>query len=159
MNFGEFETVFRDAGIRSWISWDILDSLGCEITEVYTRSIEVLGSFYTVWYTSPDGGNGDWRSPQDSPLTVSETLKAAGGWPNDRKRRVAAFQDAFSQQREPIQLVLPAYAPNDRDTILLDGTHRAVAAYIAKVDVRLLVFIVQGPCSPAVLPDLQHYSG
>ncbi len=159
MNFSEYETIFKDSGMRARIAWDVLAALDCEIIETYTRSTDVLSSLYTVWYISPDGLNGDWRNAQDDPLRVGDAIKTVGSWPDDRKQRIAAFQNTFMQQREPIQLALPAYAPNDRDTILLDGTHRAAAACLARVSIRLLVFAVRGPCNAAVLPDLQHYSG
>lgn len=158
MNFNEYQTIFKDSGMRAWIAWDILDGLRCDISETYTRSADVLSRFYTVWYISPDGLNGDWRNAQDSPLRVGDAIQTINSWPDHRKQKVAAFRKSFAQRREPVQLVLPAYAPNDRDTILLDGTHRAVAAYLARVSIRLLVFAVRGPCNVDVLPDLQHYS-
>ena len=77
MNFSEFEITFRGSGVRSWISWDILSGLDCEIEEIYTSSASVLSGFYTVWYISPDGKNGDWRNPQDRPLTIGEALDVA----------------------------------------------------------------------------------
>src|SRR6266436_2281305 len=107
MNFSEYQTVFRDSGMRAWIEWDILAELRCSIKETYTRSTEVLSKFYTVWYVSPDGLNGDWRNDQDSPLRVSDAVKKMDSWPDDRKERVKSFEHAFVKRREPVQLVLP----------------------------------------------------
>ena len=118
----------------------------------------MLSSFFTVWYINPDGLNGDWRNAGDSPLRIRDAVKAFDIWPDDRKQRVEAFRAKFIRRSEPVQLVLPAYAPNDRDIILLDGTHRAMAAFMAQSGIRLLVFAVNGPCDPDVLPDLLHYS-
>lgn len=158
MNFSEYRTIFKDSGLRAWIAWDILDGLRCNIKETYTRSTELLSGLYTIWYVSPDGTSGDWRNSQDNPLRVGNAIKAINSWPEERKRRVSYFQDSFARRRGPIQLVLPAYAPNNHDTIILDGTHRAVAAYLARVDIRLIIFAVRGPRDREILPDLQHYS-
>jgi hypothetical protein len=158
MNFADYQTVFKDSGMRAWISWEILSRFDCSISEIYTRSLDVLSNFFTVWYITPSGLNGDWRNAGDSPLTIGDAVKASGIWPHERKQSVEAFREKFMRRSEPVQLVLPAYAPNSRDIILLDGTHRAAAAFTAQSDIRLLVFAVNGPCDPDVLPDLLHYS-
>jgi hypothetical protein len=159
MNFNDFQTIFRDSEMKAWIAWGALEKIGCEIKEVYTRSIEELSLFHTVWYATPRGTNGDWRNSEDVPLRVGEVMRTFATWPVARRQRITAFRDEFQRRRGPVQLVLPAYGPNAQEVILLDGTHRAAAAWIAKVDVRLIVFAVRGPCDPQILPDLMHYSG
>jgi hypothetical protein len=41
--------------------------------------------------------------------------------------------------------------------VLLDGNHRAVAAYLTGVPVRTLLFVLHGPVDEAILPDLRHH--
>ncbi|MEV3924554.1 hypothetical protein [Actinomadura coerulea] len=41
--------------------------------------------------------------------------------------------------------------------LLLDGTHRAVAAYGTGAPVTLFVFALRGPAGPETLPDLVHH--
>lgn len=158
MNFNEFEEIFRDSEMRAWLSWESLRQADVGVREIYSRSREVLAHFSTVWYTTPDGQNGDWRNASDRPLRVGEATQTFDNWPTGRAARVEDFRAQFKKSEYPIQLTLPAYAPNDRDIIILDGTHRTVAAYLTQKEVRLIVFALQGPCDAAVLPDLAHYS-
>jgi hypothetical protein len=159
MNIEEFETIFRNSEMRAWLAWDILEKSGANMREIYTRSPEALARLYTVWYAAPGGTNGDWRNSSDSPLRVGQATDTVGTWPAERVTRVAHFRAQFEKSRYPVQLTLPAYSPNTRDVLLLDGTHRAVAAHLSKKEVRLIVLAVQGPCDPRILPDLAHYSG
>jgi hypothetical protein len=157
MNFSEFEEIFRDSEMRAWLAWDVIRESANEVEEIYTRSTDVLAGLYTVWYATPDGNNGDWRNPEDTPLRVGETLKTLDTWPPERSQHIAYFRTQFEASQYAIQLTLPAYAPNEKDLIILDGTHRATAAYLTGKDVRLIIFALHGPCDSRVLPDLMHY--
>jgi hypothetical protein len=85
---------------------------------------------------------------------VSEA--ATTGWPADRLARIARFEAVFGQERQPVQLVLPALRIGSR-CLLLDGTHRAVAAHRSSAEVRIFLFTLHGPLSADILPDLAHY--
>jgi hypothetical protein len=158
MRFVDYQTIFRTSEMKALVAWDILERLDCKVEEIYTRSVERLSCFHTLWYRTQGGKDGDWRNAEDIPLRVGEASSTFDSCPSQRREHVTAFREKFAQTRKPLQLTLPAYSPNDHDTILLDGTHRAVAAYLAHADVRLLIFAVRGPCDPRILPDLQHYS-
>jgi hypothetical protein len=116
-----------------------------------------LGELHTVWYTSPDGKAAEFHSSDARPLSVREAATEQI-WLADRETRLAALTKSFKAQAEPVQLVLAAIiAPDDR-IVIVDGTHRACAAYRAQSDIRMLLFTVHGPTSAAVLPDLAHYA-
>lgn len=157
MRVDQFVDAFQDGGVRVQLSWDRLDSPEFSVTHTVSRSTDLLGSMFTVWYEDPQGGNGDWR--RDShPLRVSQASRTELDWPGDRRRRVSSFEKEFVQTLEPVQLVLPTYALHDGGLLILDGTHRAVAAHRASVPVRLFVYTLRGPVHEDVLPDLRHHT-
>jgi hypothetical protein len=158
MNLEEFEAIFRSSEMKSWLNWESVVKQKCKVREVYSRSPEELRNIHTVWYRTPQGETGDWRNSEDTPLRLGEVTTTAGTWPAERKTRYNYFREAFSKLEDPLMLVLPSYSPNKRDVILLDGTHRAAAALAVNIEVRLMIFIVEGPCDPTILPDLKHYS-
>lgn len=158
MDVRDFETIFRDSEMGVRLSWDALGNSDITVKEIYSRSREMLAGLHTVWYVTPDGKNGDWRNGPNRPLRVGEVIQTFDTWPAKRVAGIDSFRKQFEGLGHPIQLTLPVYAPNDRDLIILDGTHRAVAAYLAQKDVRLLVFALRGPRDPGMLPDLTHYS-
>ncbi|WUI02707.1 hypothetical protein OHR68_13155 [Spirillospora sp. NBC_00431] len=53
--------------------------------------------------------------------------------------------------------MLPVLRAGPGRELILDGTHRAVAAHGAGVPVTLFVFALHGPVRPAMLPDLVHH--
>lgn len=158
MDLGDFETIFRDSEMGVRLSWDSLGNSDITVKEIYSRSRDALANLYTVWYATPEGKNGDWRNGPDHPLRVGEATQTLDDWPAKRVSGVGSFRTQFEKLGHPVQLTLPAYAPNGRDIIILDGTHRAVAAYLADKGVRLVVFALQGPRDPGILPDLMYYS-
>jgi hypothetical protein len=157
MNFSQYCEVFRDAGVRAMLNWELLTQLDCPVAESYSRSRKVLGNLFTVWYQRPDGSPGDWHGESDRPLRVREAAAAPSRISADRRQRVEEFIKTFAQDPEPVQLVLPGYTVAAKDVLILDGTHRAVAAFLAKVEVRLLIFSLAGPLDARVLPDLRRY--
>lgn len=157
MKVEDFKTVFQGGAVRAWLDWaQVQDGSFC-LDETYTRSKDILGSLTTVWYSTPDGEQGDWRNPRDRLLRVHEARSGLTSWPDDREQRVATFKTRFAAEAEPIQLVLPAYAVGDEQYLLLDGNHRAAAAYEQNSEVRLLLLALRGPIRGDILPDLNHF--
>lgn len=71
---------------------------------------------------------------------------------------IESFQTLFSRSGEPVVLTVPAYQVAE-SMLLLDSTHRVVAAYSSHHEMRLLVAAIQGPADPAILPDLGRRQG
>lgn len=157
MNVGEFVTVFRDGAVRAWLNWAKIGDGSCELIERHSRSRDELGAVFTVWYRTPGGQPGDWRNPEDHPVRVRDARRELQSWPDDRHARVDRFTNVFAESTEPVQLVLPAYVVGEDEYLLLDGNHRAVAAFEQGCDVRVLLFALRGPLSAEVLPDLSHF--
>lgn len=126
------------------------------VVEKFSRSVGDLGELQTVWYVWPDGTLGDWRDQGSRRLSVREAA-ARRDFPN--KESYDYVQTLISEIRAsstPPQLVLPCYRAQRGEFIMLDGNHRAVAAFRSGVEVRLLAFAVTGPDDPLLLPDLLH---
>jgi hypothetical protein len=152
----DFITIFRDSGVRSWFDWDRLQSPRLTVVECFSKSKSVLGKLETVWYIWPDGSLGDWRNQDNRRVSVEEAAQL-DRFPNakshDYIRRLTAQMQAASL---PLMLVLPCYRTRDGKLLILDGNHRAIAAFKSGQDTRLLIFAVTGLDNPLVLPDLLH---
>jgi hypothetical protein len=156
IKISDFITIFRDAGIRSWFDWELLQSPSYSVVQIFSRSVSDISRFETVWYSRPDGSLGDWRNQEDRRISVRDAATRQA-FPN--KESEDYIQRLISDMRAastPPYLVLPCYRTQDRKVIILDGNHRAVAAFRSATDVRLLVFAISGPDHPLLLPDLLH---
>jgi len=152
----DFITVFRDSGIRSWFDWGRLQPPEFTVVECFSKSKAVLGKLETVWYVWPDGSLGDWRNQGNRRVNVEEAAQL-NRFPNDKsydyiRHLMAQMQDASA----PLMLVLPCYRTRGGKLLILDGNHRAIAAFKSGKDIRLLIFAVAGLDNPLVLPDLLH---
>ncbi|MEA5364715.1 hypothetical protein VA596_34650 [Amycolatopsis sp., V23-08] len=154
----DFARFFGDGGIRTLLDWRRLEA-ECRIEATTSRSRVLLGDLRTVWYNGPDGRDREFRDADARPLRVRETGRTEASWPEGRAARIAEFEARFRGDGGPIQLTLPVYALGDDEFLLLDGTHRAVAAHRTGGNVRLALFAVHGPVDEAMLPDLRHASG
>ncbi len=152
----DFIMIFRNAGIRSWIDWELIQSPSYSVTERFSRSVADVNDLETVWYIRPDGSLGDWRNQSDRRLSVKDAA-ARRDFPSERNEKYV--QRLISDMRTsptPPYLVLPCYRTQHGKLIILDGNHRAVSAFRSDIDVRLLIFALSGPDDPLVLPDLLH---
>ncbi|MEU5266543.1 hypothetical protein [Amycolatopsis sp. NPDC021455] len=154
----DFVRFFGDGGIRAKLNWARL-AAECRVEVSAGRSRALLGDLRTVWYAGPDDRNREFRDVDARPLRVRETGLTESSWPAGRAARIAEFEARFRAEAGPVQLPLPGYALGDGGFLLLDGTHRAVAAHRTGGDVRLLLFTVHGPLDEAMLPDLRHAAG
>jgi hypothetical protein len=153
----DFEEAFRDSGLRVELAWERLRAPEFSVSHTVSRSARLLGAMFTVWYEDLLGKDGAWDRP-GRPLRVREVMRTKDDWPADRGRRVSSFHNAFAVASEPAQLVLPTYALPGGELLILDGSHRAVAAHRAAVPVRLLIYTLRGPVEEGVLPDLRHHT-
>lgn len=127
MDLAAFEAVFR-GGIRAQLAWEIVADASAGVVEHVLTAPGALGPLRTVWYTGADGREGSWRDPDSVALTVAEAASAR--WSEDRQRTIEGFRRMFASAREPVVLVFPAYVVGS-SLLLLDGSHRAVAAHVA----------------------------
>jgi hypothetical protein len=155
---GDFVGFFGDGGIRARLDWTRL-AAECRIETFTSRSPALLGDLWTVWYAGPDGRDREFRDADAQPLRVREAGRTEASWPARRAARIAGFEARFRGDGGLIQLPLPVYVLGDGGFLLLDGTHRAVAAHRTGGDVRLLLFAVHGPLDEGMLPDLRHAPG
>ncbi|MGX1763173.1 hypothetical protein ACWIG5_40855, partial [Streptomyces lydicus] len=62
-------------------------------------------------------------------------------------------RDRLEASTEPFVLLLPTYRVAD-ELLLLDSSHRVMAGYLARAEVRALIMTLVAPLSPDLLPDL-----
>lgn len=155
INVAEFSETFLTAHIRAQLTLD--GEAGFAVEEYYGSSRGVLGDLFTVWYTTPGGRQAQWRDPGAVPLRVRDAARGTIVWECDRRRKLEDFGTLFRAQTEPVQLILPVLCAASGRNLLLDGTHRAVAAYGSGAPVTLFVFTLRGPAGPETLPDLAHH--
>jgi hypothetical protein len=156
MTVTQFVDAFQNS-VRVQLAWERLASPEFSVTHAVCRSTDLLGSMFTVWYEDQYGGDGDWRRP-GRPLRVSQAGKTELDWPAERRQRVSSFERMYAQALEPVRLELPTYALSKGGLLILDGTHRAVAAHRALVKVWLHLHTVHGPINEDILPDLRHHA-
>ncbi|MFI0366485.1 hypothetical protein ACH35V_01315 [Actinomadura sp. 1N219] len=143
--------------MRAQLSPDQLGDPRQRVEERFSTSRQKLGDLHTVWYTDSAGRQCEWDDFEAVAHTVrlaSENLKR---WDRDRADRLDLLIRRFHTETEPVQLVVPALAVDGERALILDGTHRAVAAYHAGVSVTALVYALRVPLAPKTLPDLVHY--
>lgn len=149
--------MFGDGSVKARLEWPHIDDVSFDVMECFSQSQEYLGDMMTVWYVNSAGLQVDYWSKDARPMTVRQAAQSQNSWLADRRSRIAMFQKNFAMGGQPVRLVLPTYAVRHDVSLILDGTHRSVAAYAAEIPVRLFVFTLQGPIGDAVLPDLRHY--
>ena len=155
----DFVLVFGGGSIRARIDWAALTGTEFTVHAEYSASRERLGELTTVWYVSPDGRPAEYFDKGARPVRVGDVHAADPALLDPRRRAVLErMRAAFSSTTEPAVLALPGFRLADGSALLLDGNHRAVAAYQAGGPVRLLLFLLDGPLSPALLPDLAHHT-
>jgi hypothetical protein len=153
MDVSDFKTLFGGS-IRTWLDWEALDDENAAVQDMVISTRQDLGNLYTVWHVDPEGNPGEWSHPQHRPLPVAEA--AFRQWPEGRQEKIERLRQEFAGRAEPAVLTLPAYRAGE-DLIVLDSSHRAVAAYLAEVDLRVLVIVLDGPFSSLVLPGLARF--
>ncbi|RSM59282.1 hypothetical protein DMH03_25885 [Amycolatopsis sp. WAC 01376] len=156
MDTSAFALIFGDGVVRAKLDWQrVVDE--CVVEERYSRSRKELGELCTVWYADESGRDAGYDHQGARPLRVSEVAITEASWPRARASMIAALRAEYTRTARPVQLTLPGYRVGD-EVVLLDGNHRAAAAYLADADTRLLLYILCGPTDSGMLPDLRHYS-
>ena len=148
--------IFRDAGIRSWFDWELIQSPSYSVVEKFSRSVIDVSRLETVWYIRPDDSLGDWRNQGDRRLSVKDAATRQAFPNKDSEGYIQKLiSDMYACGTLPY-VILPCYRTLHGKFIILDGNHRAIAAFRSEMNVRLLIFAVSGPDDPLLLPDLLH---
>ncbi|WP_146241188.1 hypothetical protein [Actinokineospora spheciospongiae] len=156
MDLVEFRELFAES-MRVWIDWDRLALSDATVGLQVISQREQHGDLLTVWYMTADRTPGDWRDGQAVPMTVAEAASTPTAWPPERRERLKTLAHSFGGSGGQLVLAVPAYRVDDRQ-LLLDGSHRTVAAFSSGVSVRILVLSIDGPMDPLVLPDLEKWA-
>lgn len=154
MNIVEFQTLFSGS-IRAMVSWQRLLDADPPIDTVVTADLRFLGQLRTVWYRDADGGPGDWKYPDHEPMTVAEAASTPQSWTTEKTDKIESLRRHFLTYAEPNQLLLPCYQLQD-GYLLLDASHRTVAAFLAGKETRTLMLVISGPLEHAILADLDR---
>jgi hypothetical protein len=96
--------------------------------------------------------------PQARPVTVGDVADHLDTWTIEKRRRIQQYAFAFQAFANPISIILVAYALPGKRFLLLDGNHRAVAAVLSGKEITATLVVICGPCDPAALPDLTHWT-
>ena len=91
------------------------------------------------------------------PIALSDIPNVLSLLKKKRQQLILNFSKSFNKDRQPVQLVVPAYTLGKNQSILLDGNHRMAALAISQVTFRVMTFTVFGPMDSNILPDLQHW--
>ncbi|RFU40069.1 hypothetical protein DZF91_19085 [Actinomadura logoneensis] len=153
----QFIRLFLGRHVRAQLSPDLLGDPERGVEERFSTSRDVLGDLLTVWYATASGHQTEWNHPEAVTHTVRQASDVLKRWDRERRDTLDRLVRCFRAQDEPVQLVLPALALDDGRALILDGTHRAVAAYHAGVPVTALVYALRAPLSARMLPDLTHH--
>lgn len=152
MKLAEFHALFGPS-VRAQLDWDRLEAAGASVAVEALTSRAALGHLLTVWAAGPGGAERNIREAGAVPLTVAQASAAVTAWPV-RRARIEQFEQHMTagvRGTEPLLLTLPAYAVGGR-WVILDSTHRAVAAYITALGVSVVVLTITGPLDNGVLP-------
>ncbi|MBA2592597.1 MAG: hypothetical protein H0U97_10240 [Gammaproteobacteria bacterium] len=152
-----FASFFRPA-IRVCFNWDRLLEERWPIKVIVVDERQRLADFYPPWYLSPAGEEVGYLDIDARPFPLSAIPDSMKGLRRKRQDSIKRFSTIFTESRQPIHLVLPAYALTENRYLLLDGTHRAAALLLSDVVFRMMVFVVNGPLDAGAVADLVHWA-
>lgn len=150
MTVDDFVAEFGDGRVRVLLDWSRVHGQ-CRAERSVVRSRELLGDLFTVWYVGPDRTPREFNAVDAWPLRVRDVPEP---W---RAEQIRPLRHEFARSGQAVHLLLPAYGLPDGGALLLDGTHRAVAAYQSGAPVVVELWTVHGPVDAAMLPDLRHH--
>ena len=157
MNTEDFIRMFGSGPIRALLDWSRIAEPEVIVHHDFHTSLDRLARMHTLWYADPTGRLASYTDPTAAPLTVGQAAVLDMSDVPKRQQTLDVFTERAGRSTEPVQLVLAAYRLQDRRDVLLDGTHRAVAAVRANACVTVFSFVLVGPADPGILPDLSHY--
>ncbi|WP_189426473.1 hypothetical protein [Devosia pacifica] len=91
-------------------------------------------------------------------MRVEEVVARLNEFPQANQQ---AFERAMADFRDErhIELVVPAYALENGDYLLLDGNHRVCALFALDASATVRLRTLVGPIDRRILIDLKHWDG
>src|SRR5690606_35715710 len=135
-----FERTFGGL-IRARLDWSRLRALAAsgrvKVADEVVLDRHRLAALDTVWYVDGSGAPTDHHRPGAVNLRVGQAAELASGEPliagwEARGKRLVELQTSLRASGGPVVLALPAYRIGGGRALLLDGTHRVVAAVGAR---------------------------
>ena len=131
-------------------------------------SAAALRAFYTSWYAGPNGPLADsvemrgrtllaFQMPGARPVPVGQVAVTLDAW-IEKKALITRYRYALQSFPPPIAISLVTYGLPNGQHLILDGNHRAVAAFLTGKEALVTALVICGPCDPHALPDLVHWS-
>ncbi|WP_327286861.1 hypothetical protein [Streptomyces sp. NBC_01198] len=157
MNTTEFTRMFGSGQIRARLDWSRITEPDVLVEQDFHTSVDRLAEMTTMWYADAEGRPVDYAAPNASPLTVREAAALDMSTVPRREEDLSLYTDRAARSPAPVQLVLAAYYLYSGSHLILDGTHRAVAAIRARAPAAVFSFVLRGPLDAAILPDLSHH--
>lgn len=136
MSAVQFERLFSDS-IRAVYNWPAHRADGWEAELKSNLGITEL---YLPW---PHDGK-TWAEKGATSMTVGEASAALDLLPRERRAHILNLAASLAADKRPSPMLLPAIARkiDYSEILLLDGSHRAVAANLALDKPRILVAVI-----------------
>lgn len=156
-DINDFASLFHGS-IRAQLNWPALMQMQAAVSQEVAADWRHLCDLRTVWHVDSEGRAVDWWSAGAQPLTIHEAGELQDRWPPERAARVRSLRHGLRGMVEPQVLIVPAYRVRDQ-LLLLDATHRIMAGYLERADLRVLFMTIEAPPMPELLPDLGVVEG
>jgi hypothetical protein len=157
----------RLTSFPSFLDWERAQRECWPIRTIRTSAAE-LRAFYTLWYAGPNGPLADsvemrgrtllaFQMPGARPVPVGQVAVTLDAW-IEKKALITRYRYALQSFPPPIAISLVTYGLPNGQHLILDGNHRAVAAFLTGKEALVTALVICGPCDPHALPDLVHWS-
>lgn len=155
LTWKEWRSLFAYPIIRVALNWDRLEAHQPHVEARFWRggSDAELARIATLWYVNEEGECG-WDAPGATQLLVGEIVEHPALLSLQRQRRIASQAATFA----PTALTVATYVCEEGE-LILDGSHRLVAACLAGGDFSVQFLSVHGPADPEILVDLGKLRG
>ena len=142
-------------GIRVCLNWKRAYAERWNVSHRTVSLIDEIRGLYIPWYRA-NGVPCECAYRGATPVKVGQVADDLDGWPH-RSAAIHKYVCIYRMSPSPLRLMLPVYDLPRSETLLLDGSHRAVALILADVSFEVALLSIQGPIDSNALPDLQHF--
>jgi len=151
-----FIRAFRPV-VRVLLDWEQLESGRFAVQLTTVSEPTSLDYWYTPWYFDAQGNEVSYDMGTATPVSISQAADGLKGLSSARQQSIEELTIEFSRRSDPIQIPVAMYTLTHGRCLVLDGSHRLIAAAISKRPFIILSFVVHGPLNASILPDLAHW--